>query len=189
MVDSNTALREGDAIIAVDVQNDFCPEGSLPIKNGNDVIPILNEWFTSATRTRVLIYASRDWHPANHPSFVSEGGHWPPHCLQDSDGASFHPDLNLPDDAIIVTKGTRFDKDQYSAFDETGLAVELIKRRVHRVWVGGLALDVCVRATALDACEQGLEVHLIKAATKPVTPEGGSKAIVEMQRAGIVIED
>lgn len=189
MFDPTTSLRQGDAIISVDVQNDFCPDGALPIDNGNDVIPILNECFAQAARTQVLIYASRDWHPANHPSFVSEGGQWPPHCIQDSPGASFHPDLNLPNDAIVVTKGTRFDKDQYSAFDETGLEVELHKRGVRRIWLGGLALDVCVRATALDACKHGFRVHLIKAATRSVSPKGGAKALVEMQRTGIIIED
>ncbi len=189
MDDPDKVLRKGDALIVIDVQKDFCPGGALPIENGNDVVPILNEWFKSAIKAQVLIYASRDWHPTNHPSFVTEGGQWPVHCVHDSAGASFHPDLKVPDNAIIVTKGTRFDKDQYSAFDETGLAEELKKRSVHRIWVGGLALDVCVRATAVDACKHGFEVHLIKAATRPVTPEGGSDALEEMANAGIVIED
>lgn len=182
-------FKKSDALLIVDVQNDFCPGGALPIEQGGAVVPILNEWIDAAVKTGIPIYASRDWHPAAHLSFTPEGGIWPPHCVQDTEGAAFHPDLSLSAGTVLVTKGARFDKDQYSAFDETGLATELKKRDVCRIWIGGLALDVCVRATALDARKAGFEVHLIRAATRPVTPEGGADALKELKRAGVIVEE
>ncbi len=118
-------LRQGDALLIVDVQNDFCPGGALPIAKGDEVVPVLNRWIAAARAQGVPVYASRDWHPVGHPSFKEQGGQWPPHCQQDSEGARFHPDLELPADAVTVTKGVRFDQDQYSAFDQTGLARQL----------------------------------------------------------------
>lgn len=181
-------FQPGDALIIVDVQPDFCPGGALPIAQGDDVVPVLNRAIVAATEAKVPVYASRDWHPRGHLSFVERGGQWPPHCVQDTPGAAFHPDLRLPADARIVTKGTRFDKDQYSAFDETGLAAELRHDGVRRVWIGGLAEDVCVKATALDARAAGFDVHLIEAATRPVTVEGGRKALEEMRAAGVHVD-
>jgi nicotinamidase/pyrazinamidase len=142
----------------------------------------------AAARAGVPVFASRDWHPRGHPSFAERGGPWPPHCLQDTPGAAFHPDLRLPADVRVVTKGTRFDQDQYSAFDQTGLAAELRREGVRRVWIGGLAEDVCVRATALDAVKAGLEVHVLAAGTRPVTPEGGAAARAELRAAGVTID-
>lgn len=183
-VKPDTVLREKDALLLVDVQRDFCPGGALPIERGDTVVPILNVWIRAASEAGVPIYASRDWHPSRHPSFAEFGGRWPPHCLQDSAGAAFHPDLALPPSSVVVTKGTRFDQDQHSAFDQTGLAAELARRGIDRVWVGGLAQDVCVRATVLDARTEGLEVVVITDATCPVSPEGGTRAHAEMLRAG-----
>ena len=180
-------IRQGDALLIVDVQIDFCPGGALPIEGGDAVVPVLNRWIDAAVAAKIPIYASRDWHPAHHLSFVESGGQWPVHCLQDDRGAQFHPDLMLPPSTIVVTKGTRFDRDQYSAFDETGLAAELKKRAVSRVWVGGLALDVCVRATALDAKRYGFETVLIADAARPVTAEGGARAVDELRAAGIAV--
>lgn len=187
MVDPETAFAQGDALILVDVQNDFCPGGALPIEEGDAVMPVLNKWIAAAQKAGVPVYATRDWHPANHLSFAPEGGEWPPHCVQDTPGAAFHADLDMPKDAIVVTKGVRFDQDQYSGFDETGLAEELRKRGVSRVWIGGLALDVCVRATALDAAEAGFETRVIRDATRAVTAESGTTALEEMREAGVSI--
>ena len=178
------ALQSGDALLIVDVQIDFCPGGALPIERGDEVVPVLNDWAAAAVEAGVPVVASRDWHPQEHLSFARHGGQWPVHCVQDSHGARFHPALTLPPSAIVVTKGVRFDRDQYSAFDETGLAVELRKRGVRRVWVGGLALDVCVHASVLDARREGFEAVVIADATRPVTHEGGDRAIEEMCRAG-----
>jgi nicotinamidase/pyrazinamidase len=182
------AFQPGDALLIVDVQPDFCPGGALPIAHGDEVVPVLNRAIEAATRAGVPVFASRDWHPRGHLSFVERGGAWPVHCVQDTPGAAFHPDLRLPPDAQIVTKGTRFDKDQYSAFDETGLADELRRSGVRRVWIGGLAEDVCVKATALDARAAGFAVHLIADATRPVTAEGGVRALADMRAAGVLVE-
>lgn len=177
-------IRKGDALLIVDVQNDFCPGGALPIEDGDAVVPLLNRWIEAATRSGIPVYASRDWHPARHVSFRERGGQWPPHCIQDTGGARFQPDLDLPHDVIKVTKGTRFDRDQYSAFDETGLAHQLQRDGIKRLIVGGLAQDVCVRATVLDALKAGFQVELLEEATRPVTPEAGRKALEEMITAG-----
>ena len=182
------ALQPGDALIVVDVQRDFCPGGALPIAEGDTVVPVLNRWIDRARRLGLPIFASRDWHPAGHLSFKPQGGEWPVHCVEGTAGAEFHPGLELPDDATIVTKGDRTDRDQYSAFDATGLADELRRRGVSRVFVGGLAEDVCVRATALNSAKEGLKTHLIAGATRPVTPEGGKAAIEDMRQAGVVVD-
>jgi nicotinamidase/pyrazinamidase len=188
LADPKRVLQQGDALIVVDVQIDFCPGGALPIEGGDEVVPVLNRWIAAASEAGVPVYASRDWHPTGHLSFTESGGQWPPHCLQDSDGARFHPDLRLPDATMIVTKGARFDRDQYSAFDETGLATELRSRGVKRVWAGGLAQDVCVRATVLDARRHGFEAIVIADGTRPVTRIGGDEANEEMHRAGAQFE-
>jgi len=183
-MDPAHSMQPGDALVIVDVQNDFCPGGALPIERGDEVIPVLNRWIAAATEVGIPIYASRDWHPGGHLSFRESGGPWPPHCVQDTEGAAFHPMLALPSDAILITKGTRFDRDQNSAFDQTGLAVELRRRGVKRLWVGGLAEDVCVLATVLDARREGFDVHLIPGATRPVTHQGGEQAQRDMRAAG-----
>ena len=177
-------MQQGDALLILDVQNDFCPGGALPIEGGDTVVPVINRWIERATAQQLPVYASRDWHPSGHISFAERGGLWPPHCLQDSKGAQFHPALALPDSAVIITKGVRFDQDQLSAFDQTGLATRLHQDKVGRLWVAGLAEDVCVRDTVLDARKSGFEVLLITEGTKPITADGGAKARQEMQDAG-----
>lgn len=182
-------LQEGDGLLLVDVQNDFCPGGALPIAEGDRVVPVLNRWIEAARQKGVPVYASRDWHPPGHVSFDGFGGPWPSHCLEESAGARFRPDLQLPENVVKVTKGVRFDQDQNSAFDQTGFAVRLRADGVRRLWVGGLALDVCVLATVLDARREGFAVGVIRPGTRPVTPEGGRKAIEKMRAAGAMIVD
>ena len=177
-------LKTGDALLIIDVQIDFCPGGSLPIEAGDQVVPVLNEWIEAARVKEIPVYASRDWHPIKHPSFKENGGLWPVHCLQDSLGAAFHPDLNLPEGTVLISKGVRFDQDQNSAFDQTGLAVQLRKDGIRRLYVGGLAEDVCVLATVLDACREGFETVLIRDATRSITQEGGRAARETMRAAG-----
>lgn len=183
-MDPLQALQPGDALIVVDVQKDFCPGGKLAIEGGDGVVSVMNAWIEAAVKKGVPIYASRDWHPPQHPSFREEGGPWPPHCLQDSDGATFHDELELPEDAVVVTKGTRLDEDQNSAFHHTGLAAHLRRHGVRRIWVGGLAQDVCVAATVLDGRAEGFDTGVIVDATRPVTAEGGREALRKMTEAG-----
>jgi len=182
-------LRAGDALLVVDVQPDFCPGGALAVPEGDAVIPVLNAWIAAARERGVPVYASRDWHPLQHVSFEAQGGPWPPHCVQDTPGAAYHPDLALPEDAVTIAKGTRLDRDQYSAFDGTGLAEHLRQAGIERLWVGGLAQDVCVRASVLDACKEGFAVHLIADATRPVDAAAGEEALREMGEAGARLEE
>jgi nicotinamidase/pyrazinamidase len=189
MEKTSRVLQKGDALLVVDVQKDFCPGGRLPVAEGDLVVPVLNRWLEAARRQDIPVYASRDWHPRRHPSFREEGGLWPPHCLQDSDGAAFHPDLNLPTEVILVTKGVRFDQDQNSAFEQTGLGDQMRRDGIRRLWIGGLAEDVCILATVLDALQEGFQVRLLAGATRPVTAEGGRQALEKMQRAGAQILD
>jgi nicotinamidase/pyrazinamidase len=177
-------FQAGDALVIVDIQNDFCPGGALPIPNGDAVVPLVNEWIEAAVTAHVPIYLSRDFHPAEHPSFSSQGGPWPVHCLQDTPGASFHPDLHIPEQASIVTKGVRFDQDQNSAFDQTGLASHFAGKGIGRIWLAGLALDVCVEATALDAIKAGLTTLVLLDACRAVSHEGRDKALKTLGEAG-----
>lgn len=181
-------LGPGDAVLAVDVQRDFCPGGALPVAGGDRVVPVLNEWIRQAARSHAVVVASRDWHPRGHMSFVERGGPWPVHCVQESRGAQFHPDLDLPGEAILISKGEDPDREQYSAFDGTGLASLLERRGVRRIFIGGLAQDVCVRACVLDALEHGFETHLLLDATFPVDESTGARAVREMRDGGAIIE-
>lgn len=189
MVDPNAVLKKGDAVLVVHVQVDFCPGGALPAPDGDQVVPVLNRWIEAAQELEIPVYASRDWHPRRHGSFRGEGGEWPPHCLQDSEGARFHPDLRLPADVVLVTSGVRFDFDQYSAFKETGFATLLRKDKVKRLWLGGLVLEYCVTESALGAREAGFDAGVIMAATRSLSVEGEQEAISKLRAAGVAIVD
>lgn len=180
-------FRNDDALLIVDVQNDFCPGGALAVEDGDRVIPVLNEAIKAAREAGVPVIASRDWHPEGHCSFEAQGGPWPEHCVQDSRGAAFHPDLALPDDAEIVSKGQSLERDQYSALDGTGLGERLRERGIRRLWIGGLAQDVCVHATVMDALSEGFEVRLIRDATRPVDPDKGADVLKEMEDRGAAL--
>src|SRR5262245_35025122 len=132
-------MQQGDALLIVDVQNDFCPDGALGVAEGDRVVPVLNRWIAEAHHQHIPIYASRDWHPTGHVSFKERGGPWPPHCVQGTSGAQFHRDLRLPDNAQIISKGYELNRDSYSAFGGTGLLEKLRSARVKRLWIGGLA--------------------------------------------------
>jgi nicotinamidase/pyrazinamidase len=183
-------LDHADALLIVDVQNDFCPGGALPVAGGDAVVPELNRWIAQAVAGGASVLASRDWHPAGHASFRARGGPWPPHCVQGTAGADLRPDLKLPGGTLIVDKGTDPDRDNYSAFDGTGLGERLRGMGVDRVWVSGLALDYCVLATALDAVKEGFETHLVVRATRAVEVKAGDgdRAVERMRAAGVLVE-
>lgn len=180
-------IKNGDTLLIIDVQNDFCPGGALPVKDGDRVIPVINEWIQKALDFKIPICASRDWHPLEHVSFREQGGNWPPHCLQDSPGAAFHKDLFLTNDILIITKGVRFDKDQNSAFDETGLETYFRRKNIEHLFICGLALDVCVMATVMDALELGFQVSLILNGTRSVNYQDGMAAIEKMKQTGAAV--
>ena len=179
-------LSKNDALIIVDVQRDFCQGGALPVPEGDQVVPILNEYIKLFKEANARIFATRDWHPPNHMSFTPYGGIWPPHCIQQSEGAKFHPDLKLPDDASIISKAMDPAKESYSGFDGTTLAEDLKKNGVARVFVGGLATDYCVKNTVLDAIALGFETALLLDATRGINakPDDVKKAIDEMAAKG-----
>ncbi|MGC8783180.1 MAG: bifunctional nicotinamidase/pyrazinamidase [Armatimonadota bacterium] len=179
------------ALLIVDVQNDFCPGGALPVPEGDKVVPVLNRAIERFRQLGAPIIASRDWHPEKSTHFAAYGGQWPVHCVQNTAGAAFHPDLRLPDDAIIVSKGMGENEDAYSAFDartEEGMPLEdLLKTKgVRRLVVGGLATDYCVRASVLGALERGFEVLVLRDAVRgvDVQPGDSEKALAEMQSKG-----
>jgi nicotinamidase/pyrazinamidase len=150
------------------VQVDFCPGGTLAVKHGDRIIPQLNSTIRVFDEAHLPIYFTRDWHPKNHCSFVSQGGVWPPHCIRNTNGAKFHPNLEIPSDANIVNKGTKPDSEAYSGFQGTALATEMQELHVKEVFVGGLATDYCVKNTVLDALNLGFSVALLTDCIKGV---------------------
>ena len=180
-----------DALLLVDVQNDFCPGGALGISEGDRIVPLAN-WYARLFERRGLpVFASRDWHPAVTSHFQAYGGVWPPHCVQNTRGAEFHPQLSLPENSIVVSKGMDPSEDAYSAFQaqtaegET-LADALRERGVQRLFIGGLATDYCVKATTLDAVNAGFEVVVLEDSVKGIDLNPGdiARAVAEMEEHG-----
>ncbi len=179
-------LGPGDALIVVDVQNDFLPDGALGVPEGDAVVPVLNDCMRTFSEHQLPVYATRDWHPQGHCSFKEQGGPWPPHCLAGTSGASFAPDLSLPDAAKVVSKAETREADAYSGFQGTDLEADLRGRGVRRVVVGGLATDYCVLQTVLDARRLGFDVVVLEDATRAVNAEPGDeeRAVEQMREAG-----
>ena len=178
-------LNTNDALIIVDVQSDFLPGGALPVPEGDQVIPILNDYI-DLFRRRARVYATRDWHPVNHISFRDNGGPWPSHCIQESDGAGFGPGLKLPTNVTIISHGTDPKRESYSGFEEGYLSDNLRLSQVGRLFVGGLATDYCVKNTVLDALDQGFKVFLLTDATRGINlqPGDAERAIDTMVSKG-----
>lgn len=182
----------GAALFLVDVQNDFCPGGALPVPGGDRVVPVLDRMVERFVEKGAPVYASRDWHPSETTHFQAFGGPWPVHCVAGSPGAEFRRDLHIPAGAIIVSTGRGREDPGYSAFEgvtEDGrrLSDDLRRRGVSSLYVGGLATDYCVRATVLDALREGLQVTVLTDAIAAITPEGGQQALDEMRAAGATL--
>jgi len=173
------------ALIVVDVQNDFCPGGSLAVTRGDDVVAPLNKLIEEFLERGEPVFKSRDWHPEKTKHFAAYGGTWPVHCVQNTKGAEFHPDLIDDMHIRVISKGLG-DEDCYSAFDGTDLALQLRRLGVEEVWVGGLATDYCVKNTVLDAVKEGFRVKALEDAMRAVevNPGDGERAIAEMRDAG-----
>lgn len=189
-----SSFQPGDGLLLVDPQNDFCPGGSLPVAEGDRVMPVLSAWAAVAHAAGVPVFVSRDWHPARTTHFQAYGGVWPPHCVQDTRGAAFHSDLRLPEGAVVVSKGMGETEDAYSAFqarDERGVLLGdlLLQRGVRRLFVMGLATDYCVKASALGGVEAGVEVSVVTAGCRAVDvqPGDGHAALAAMQAAGVAL--
>ena len=179
---------DGDALILVDVQHDFLPGGSLAVADGDAVIAPLNAAIEEFTAEGLPVVATRDWHPTDHISFDAQGGPWPPHCVQGTEGAAFDPTLEIPDDAIVISKATTSEKDAYSGFEGTNLDERLRSMDVQRVFVGGLATDYCVLNTVLDARRLGYDVVLLADAVRAVNVQRDDeeRALAAMADAGAV---
>jgi nicotinamidase/pyrazinamidase len=183
---SSISLQSGDALIAVDVQNDFLPGGSLAVPQGDAVVPAMNRYLAAFAARALPVYATRDWHPANHCSFRALGGIWPPHCVAATGGAEFALCLVLPQAATIISKATTAEADAYSGFVGTDLAARLRAGGATRLFIGGLATDYCVLNTVRDALAEGFEVLLLADAIRAVDVNAGDgeRALREMQRLG-----
>lgn len=182
-------LNQGDALVILDVQNDFLPGGSLAVPRGNEVVPVINRYLATVMRSGLPIFATQDWHPPNHCSFQPYGGPWPPHCVAKSKGAAFAPGLELPASGVrIILKGTQPEKDAYSGFDGTDLDAHLRAQDVRRLFVGGLATDYCVRCTVEDGRKAGYAVVLLQDTIRAVNvrPNDGERAEAEMIRLGAI---
>jgi len=185
-------MRTGAALLIVDVQNDFCPDGALAVPGGDRVVEPLSRAAGSFAAAGLPVLASRDWHPPLTRHFKAYGGTWPPHCVQETIGAAFHPALRLPEGTLVISKGSDPDSDAYSAFDGhsadgASFGDILAALQVHHLYVGGLATDYCVRSSVLDARKAGLEVTLLADAVAGVDITAGdsARALEEMARAGV----
>jgi nicotinamidase/pyrazinamidase len=179
-------LQTGDALIAVDVQNDFLPGGSLAVPAGDAVVPAINRYVAAFAARALPVFATRDWHPPNHCSFKAQGGIWPPHCVAATRGAEFASGLALPPAAVIISKAATVEADAYSGFGGTDLAARLRACHATRLFIGGLATDYCVLNTVKDALAEGFEVLLLADAIRAVEVKAGdgARAQGEMQQLG-----
>jgi len=198
------AIGDRDALLVVDVQNDFCPGGALAVPRGHEVVPLINR--LAARFAHVVL--TQDWHPAAHQSFASSHPGrkpyetidvaygpqilWPDHCVQGTEGASLSKDLAIPHAGLVIRKGFNKNVDSYSAFTEadgkttTGLAAYLKARKVKRVFLAGLATDFCVAWSALDARKAGFETYVIEDACRGIDTQGSlAKAWTDMTKAGV----
>jgi nicotinamidase/pyrazinamidase len=181
---------ERSALLVVDVQIDFCAGGALPVPNSDRVISALNQrYIDQAIERGVTVYASRDWHPAVTSHFKEYGGLWPVHCVRETAGALFHPDLRLPAAAIVISKGEEPDRHGYSAFEGRTsegklLLTDLRERGIDHLYVGGLATDYCVKHSVLDALSWGLRVTLLEEGISGVQPDTSTQALDEMLGGG-----
>lgn len=178
---------QDSALILVDIQNDFCPNGALAVAEGDQIVPIVNRLISRFP----LVISTQDWHPADHISFKAQGGPWPPHCVQGTIGAELHPDLKTEAIALYFRKASSPDKDDYSEFagkDVQGRSLdELLKAYgVKKIYVVGLATDYCVLETVLDGLKYGYEVYAVTDAMRAVNvnPDDGEKALYKMVSSG-----
>lgn len=182
-------LTDSDALIVVDMQKDFMPGGALPVPEGDSIIPTVNRYIEAFEKRGLPVFFTRDWHPENHISFKGYGGVWPPHCVQNTEGAQFHDDLRIPlDNKFVISKGTSPDFDAYSGFQGTALESLLRERGVKRIFVCGVATDYCVKNTVLGGLNLGFHTFVLLDGIKgvDVKPGDSQKAIEEMLSKGAV---
>lgn len=179
------------ALLIVDVQNDFCPSGALGVPEGDKIVPAINKYIKVFSEKKFPIFATRDWHPIRTKHFKDFGGIWPAHCIQNSQGAAFHPKLRLPRGTIFLYKGMDAEKDSYSAFqaeDERGMSfLKLLNiLGIKEIFIAGLATDYCVKFSTRDAVRCGFKVKILTDAIKGVDlkPGDSERAIQDMVKHG-----
>ena len=184
-------MERNSALLIVDVQNDFCPNGALHVPDGDRVVAPINRAIERFRVEGLPILASRDWHPPVTRHFQEHGGRWPAHCIQETTGAAFHPELRLSPDVVILSKGTDPDRDSYSAFDgmtvDGKLLEELLEEGgIEHLYIVGLATDYCVKATALEGLLLGKKVTILTDAIAGVDLEPGDsdRALAAIRQAG-----
>lgn len=179
-------LAPRDALLIADIQNDFLPGGALAISGGDEIIPTLLNYARLFQTHRLPIFLTRDWHPSDHCSFVSQGGVWPVHCVAGSPGSFPPSSFPIPDSAVIIYKATDRSHEAYSAFEHTSLDRQLRDLSVRRLFVGGLATDYCVLHSVKDARTKGYDVCLLMDGIKAVNlrPDDGRRAEEEMTSLG-----
>lgn len=183
----NIHLQVGDALLIIDVQNDFLPGGALAVADGDAILASLNAWIGAFRRGGLPIFATRDWHPSAHASFKAQGGRWPVHCVAGTHGAAIAEQLQLPPEVTLISKGTLSKVDAYSGFSGTDLDQILRHHGVRRLFVGGLATDFCVHATVADALRLNYQVVLLTDAVRPISAADGALAIADMCASGAVL--
>jgi nicotinamidase/pyrazinamidase len=183
------ASESRKALIVVDVQNDFCPGGALAVAHGDEVVAPLNKLMKQFLDRGEPVYKTRDWHPEKTKHFAAYGGTWPVHCVQNTRGAEFAPNLLDDPRVTVISKGFDERADGYSGFDGTQLGQLLRDEGVEEIWVGGLATDYCVKQTVIDGIREGFKVKALADAMRAVNvnPDDGKKAVEEMKQAGAEI--
>lgn len=178
--------KRGDALVIVDMQNDFLSGGSLAVPRADEIVPTLNRYLQIFAMQELPVYATRDWHPRNHCSFREQGGPWPPHCIAGTHGAQFAASLKLPPATTIISKASGSEQDAYSGFQDTGLDDRLRAAGIQRLFIGGLATDYCVLNTVRDGLRLGYRVLLLVDAIRAVDvrPGDGVRAETEMSTRG-----
>jgi len=186
--DRLVSVHRGDALLIVDVQNDFLPGGALAIPHGDHVVGVLNGYLELFASRKLPVFATRDWHPADHCSFLQQRGPWPAHCIAGSLGADFADELQLPENVTVISKATDPTADAYSGFDGTDLERRLREAGIQRLFIGGLATEFCVQATVENALRRGFAVILLIDAICAINVQsgGGDKAIRRMVEQGAV---
>ena len=184
-------LQKGDALSITDMQNDFLPGGALGVPDGDKIIPYVNRAIALFKKNNRAIFFTRDWHPPDHCSFKDRGGPWPPHCVQNTAGAEFSSELNIPEGSTIISKGLEKNSEQYSTLggrDADGNTENALMKKsgIRRIFVAGLATDYCVLNSVKDALAEGYEVYVLTDTIRAVdvNPGDGEKALEEMIRAG-----
>ncbi|MBN2514407.1 MAG: isochorismatase family protein [Deltaproteobacteria bacterium] len=190
-IDSAYVPGDGDALVIVDVQNDFVPGGALAVPEGDQVVAPLNKAIKIFQTRNLPVFLTRDWHPDKHCSFKEFGGLWPPHCVQNTRGAEFVSDLQVNDRSTTITKGVAFEPDEYSGFqgvDEKGTSLDMCLKNlgVVRIFVGGLATDYCVLSTVLDGLSLKYDVFIFTDGVRAVNvkPDDGEMSLKEMTQNG-----